>query len=93
MPLRHTQSSELFPVVVSDSAAPVGLMTTADTVSATVAARQAWIREFDPAWRPLWALTDALTQAISGRPSLRQYYGRPAHAAPIGRTMFGRQLG
>lgn len=53
-------------------------MATADTEPVTVAARESWFREFDPATRPLWASVDAGGR-VEGWLSLRSFYGRPAY--------------
>lgn len=58
-------------------------MATADTEPVTVASREAWFREFDPAKRPLWVLTDTQADDIEGWLSLRSFYGRPAYRATV----------
>jgi len=58
-------------------------MATADTTPVTVADREPWFRDFDPARRPLWVLTDSSPQAVSGWLSLRSFYGRPAYHGTV----------
>jgi L-amino acid N-acyltransferase YncA len=58
-------------------------MATADTEPVTVAAREAWFREFDPERRPLWVLTDDAGEMLSGWLSLRSFYGRPAYRSTV----------
>lgn len=57
---------------------------TADTEPVTVASRQAWFDEHDPARRPLWVIHDAADSspapAVLGWMSYSNFYGRPAYA-------------
>ena len=57
---------------------------TADTEPVTVASRQPWFDEHDPARRPLWVIHDAADQtaapAVLGWMSYSNFYGRPAYA-------------
>ena len=77
-PIRIAQPADLPEIVSIYNASIPGRMATADTEPVTVAAREAWFREFDPARRPLWVLTDITTGAVLGWLSLRSFYGRPA---------------
>ena len=83
MPLRHAQLADLARIVAIYNASIPGRMATADTEPVTFAARESWFREFDPARRPLWVLTDMSTDAVLGWLSLRSFYGRPAYAATV----------
>jgi len=83
MPIRHAQPADLPQIVAIYNAAIPGRMATADTEPVTVASREAWFAEFDPARRPLWVLTDVATDAVLGWLSLRSFYGRPAYAATV----------
>jgi phosphinothricin acetyltransferase len=58
-------------------------MATADTEPTTVAAREPWFAEFDPARRPLWVLTGTVGGPVLGWLSLRSFYGRPAYHATV----------
>jgi len=58
-------------------------MATADTEPVTVAARQAWFREFNADSRPLWVATDAADGPVAGWLGLRSFYGRPAYRATV----------
>jgi len=81
--IRFAQPADLPAIVAIYNAAIPGRMATADTEPVTVAAREAWFREFDPARRPLWVLTDIATNAVQGWLSLRSFYGRPAYAGTV----------
>ena len=83
VPIRHAQPADLARIVAIYNASIPGRMATADTEPVTVAARESWFREFDPARRPLWVLTDMSTDAVLGWLSLRSFYGRPAYAATV----------
>lgn len=58
-------------------------MATADTAPVTVADREKWFAEFDPATRPLWVWCDAENGRPRGWLSLRSFYGRPAYHATV----------
>ena len=83
MRIRNAQPADLPEIVAIYNASIPGRMATADTEPVTVAARESWFREFDPTRRPLWVLTDPVTQAIQGWLSLRSFYGRPAYASTV----------
>ena len=53
---------------------------TADTEPVTVAARQAWFDEHDPARRPLWVIVEEGGSGVLGWMSYSNFYGRPAYA-------------
>ncbi len=78
VPIRFAQASDLPWIVEIYNASIPGRMATADTVPVTVAAREAWFREFDPAARPLWVFVDD-DVTVAGWLSLRSFYGRPAY--------------
>jgi phosphinothricin acetyltransferase len=77
--IRHAIRDDLPRVVAIYNASIPGRMATADTAPVTVAEREAWFRDFDPARRPLWVHCEP-----DGTPmawlSLRSFYGRPAYA-------------
>jgi len=60
-------------------------MATADTEPVTVALREPWFREFDPATRPLWVSVGDGGR-VEGWLSLKSFYGRPAyrHTVEVG---------
>jgi L-amino acid N-acyltransferase YncA len=82
-PIRFAQPADLPEIVAIYNAAIPGRMATADTEPVTVASREAWFRDFDPARRPLWVLTDPMTNTVQGWLSLRSFYGRPAYAGTV----------
>ena len=57
---------------------------TADTEPVSVASRQAWFDDHDPARRPLWVIHDAAdgaaSPAVIGWLSYSNFYGRPAYS-------------
>jgi L-amino acid N-acyltransferase YncA len=57
---------------------------TADTEPVTVASRQQWFDDHDPARRPLWVIHDAAdgaaAPAVLGWMSYSNFYGRPAYS-------------
>jgi L-amino acid N-acyltransferase YncA len=57
---------------------------TADTEPVTVASRQQWFDDHDPARRPLWVIHDAhdsaAAPAVLGWLSYSNFYGRPAYS-------------
>jgi len=81
--IRDAQPADLSRIVAIYNAAIPGRMATADTAPVTVAGREAWFREFDPARRPLWVLTDLMGDGVAGWLSLRSFYGRPAYHATV----------
>jgi phosphinothricin acetyltransferase len=83
MPIRHAQPADLSRIVTIYNASIPGRMATADTEPVTVASRESWFREFDPARRPLWVLTDLSDESVLGWVSMRSFYGRPAYAATV----------
>jgi phosphinothricin acetyltransferase len=82
-PIRFAQPADLPAIVAIYNAAIPGRMATADTAPVTAASREAWFAEFDPARRPLWVLTDMVSDTVLGWLSLRSFYGRPAYAATV----------
>lgn len=83
VPIRHAEPADLPRIVAIYNASIPGRMATADTEPVTTASREAWFRDFDPARRPLWVLTDVATKAVQGWLSLRSFYGRPAYGATV----------
>jgi phosphinothricin acetyltransferase len=86
--IRLAQPADLPQIVEIYNAAIPGRLATADTEPVTVAAREAWFSEFDPARRPLWVLTGATARAIRGWLSLHSFYGRPAYAATVEASVY-----
>jgi len=80
--IRHARPEDLPRIVAIYNASIPGRMATADTEPVTVADRQAWFRDFDPARRPLWVHCDD-DGALMAWLSLRSFYGRPAYAATV----------
>ena len=64
-------AADLPRIVEIYNAAIPGRMATADTEPVTVAMREAWFREFDPARRPLWVHTEG-ADAVTGAMWLRR---------------------
>lgn len=83
MPIRTAQPTDLADIVAIYNAAIPGRMATADTVPVTVAQREKWFAEFDPATRPLWVWCAAQNERPCAWLSLRSFYGRPAYHATV----------
>ncbi len=83
MPIRVAQPTDLPTIVDIYNASIPGRMATADTAPVTIAQREPWFREFDPATRPLWVSTAGATHPVDGWLSLRSFYGRPAYRATV----------
>lgn len=80
--IRFAQPADLPQIVAIYNAAIPGRMATADTVPVSVGDREQWFRDFDPACRPLWVLTNPSNE-VQGWLSLHSFYGRPAYAATV----------
>ncbi len=78
MTLRDAQPADLPAIVAIYNASIPGRMATADTEPVSVASREAWFREFDPARRPLWVLGETPGD-VDAWLSVRSFYGRPAY--------------
>ena len=78
MTLRDAQAADLPEIVAIYNASIPGRMATADTEPVTVASREAWFRDFDPARRPLWLMTGAGGR-VEAWLSVRSFYGRAAY--------------
>jgi phosphinothricin acetyltransferase len=83
MPIRDAQRTDLPAIVQIYNASIPGRMATADTAPVTVASREAWFAEFEPARRPLWVWTAGPEDHVAGWVSLRSFYGRPAYHATV----------
>lgn len=83
MPIRTAQPADLPDIVAIYNDSIPGRTATADTAPVTVADRQNWFAEFDPATRPLWVWCNAQNQAPQAWLSLRSFYGRPAYHATV----------
>jgi len=83
LPIRTAQPADLPDIVAVYNASIPGRMATADTAPVTVAEREKWFAEFDPATRPLWVWCDAHSEPVRGWLSLRSFYGRPAYHATV----------
>jgi L-amino acid N-acyltransferase YncA len=79
MTFRDAAEADLPAIVAIYNAAIPGRMATADTEPVTVAQRRAWLREHEPARRPLWLAVDG-PHAL-GWLSFQSFYGRPAYHA------------
>lgn len=75
---RDAQPADLPAIVGIYNASIPGRLATADTEPVSVASREAWFREFDPANRPLWVLGKT-PGAVDAWLSIRSFYGRPAY--------------
>jgi phosphinothricin acetyltransferase len=75
---RHAQAADLPAIVAIYNASIPGRTATADTEAVSVASREGWFAEFDPARRPLWVLDDA-DRRVAAWLSVRSFYGRPAY--------------
>lgn len=82
MPIRHANHDDLSGIVAIYNAAIPGRLATADTAPVTVASREAWFAEADPARRPLW-VWDTAESGLAAWLSLRSFYGRPAYHATV----------
>ncbi|MEP7183970.1 MAG: N-acetyltransferase family protein [Betaproteobacteria bacterium] len=82
VPIRPAQPPDLPEIVAIYNASIPGRMATADTEPVTVAARESWFREFDPATRPLWVSVGGAGQ-VEGWLSLKSFYGRPAYRQTV----------
>jgi phosphinothricin acetyltransferase len=78
--IRDATRADLPAIVAIYNAAIPGRLATADLEPVTVAQREPWFRDFDPARRPLWVCCGAAGQ-VSGWLSLRSFYGRRAYHA------------
>jgi L-amino acid N-acyltransferase YncA len=83
MPIRDAQPDDLARIVEIYNASIPGRLATADTEPVSVAARQAWFREFNPEARPLWVVEATPGGPIEGWLGLRSFYGRPAYRATV----------
>ncbi|MFO1317814.1 MAG: N-acetyltransferase family protein [Burkholderiales bacterium] len=83
MPIRTAQPADLPEIVGVYNASIPGRMATADTAPVTIADRQQWFAEFDPATRPLWVWCAAENDRLCAWLSLRSFYGRPAYHATV----------
>jgi phosphinothricin acetyltransferase len=81
--LRHAQRVDLPTIVAIYNASIPGGLATADTAPVTVAEREPWFREFDPARRPIWVDCDSDSGMPRAWLSLRSFYGRPAYSATV----------
>jgi L-amino acid N-acyltransferase YncA len=82
MLIRHAEAADLPRVVAIYNASIPARMATADTEPVSVASREAWFRDFDPARRPLWVLEEP-AGGVAAWLSLRSFYGRPAYHATV----------
>ena len=78
MTIRDAQPADLPTIVAIYNASIPGRMATADTEIVSVAAREAWFRDFTPERRPLWVST-APSGEVEAWLSVRSFYGRPAY--------------
>jgi L-amino acid N-acyltransferase YncA len=83
MPIRDAQPDDLTRIVEIYNSSIPGRLATADTEPVSVAARQAWFREFNPETRPLWVIETRPGGPIDGWLGLRSFYGRPAYRATV----------
>jgi len=81
--IRHAKANDLPAIVAIYNASIPGRMATADLEPVSVASRESWFRDFDPARRPLWVYCDAAGDRVDGWLSLRSFYGRPAYDATV----------
>jgi phosphinothricin acetyltransferase len=102
MHIRHARSTDLPEIIEIYNASIPGRMATADLAPVSVADRERWFADFDPARRPIWvACEDAATVPLAWL-SLRSFYGRPAYdetvevglytAPAMRRRGYGRRL-
>lgn len=82
MTIRDATHGDLPRIVAIYNASIPGRRATADTAPVTVADREAWFRDFDPARRPLWVDCDRAGKPMAWL-SLRSFYGRPAYRATV----------
>jgi phosphinothricin acetyltransferase len=77
--VRDAREDDLEAIVAIYNASIPARLATADTVPITVESRRAWLREHDPARRPLWVVEH--NGEVIAWLSLRSFYGRPAYHA------------
>ena len=82
MTIRHACPGDLPRIFEIYNASIPGRLATADTEPVTLASREGWFRDVDPARRPLWVHCDG-DQPPMAWLSLRSFYGRPAYAATV----------
>jgi phosphinothricin acetyltransferase len=82
MLIRHAGPADLPRIVAIYNASIPGRMATADTEPVSVASREAWFRDFEPARRPIWVAEDP-AGSVAAWLSLRSFYGRPAYHATV----------
>lgn len=83
MIIRHATRADLPAIVDIYNASIPGRMATADLAPVSVADREGWFSEFDPARRPLFvACADASDEPLAWL-SLRSFYGRPAYGETV----------
>jgi L-amino acid N-acyltransferase YncA len=83
MTIRHASRADLPTIVDIYNSAVPGRMATADLTPVTVAEREGWFAEFDPARRPLWVVCRDSSSPPLAWLSLRSFYGRPAYDATV----------
>lgn len=77
--IRLAEPRDLEAVVAIYNASIPGRASTADTEPVSVESRRRWLRDRDPARRPLWVLER--DGDVAGWLGLQDFYGRPAYAA------------
>jgi L-amino acid N-acyltransferase YncA len=81
--IRNAQPADLPAIIEIYNASIPGRMATADISPVTVASREQWFAEFDPARRPLWVCTSGPEGRVAAWLGLRSFYGRPAYDATV----------
>jgi L-amino acid N-acyltransferase YncA len=82
--LRIAASADLPAIVAIYNSTIASREVTADTEPVSVASREGWFAEHDPARRPLWVIEatadDERASAVLGWMSFSNFYGRPAYS-------------
>jgi len=88
VPIRYALAADLPAIVGIYNTSIAGRMATADTEPVTVAAREAWFRDFNPQSRPLWVATTEADAPIAGWLSLHSFYGRSAYRSTVEASVY-----
>jgi len=83
MPIRHARRDDLPGIVAIYNASIPGRMATADLAPVSVADREGWFADFEPARRPLFVACAEGSDEPRAWLSLRSFYGRPAYAETV----------
>lgn len=83
MPIRHACREDLPEIVAIYNASIPSRVATADLAPVTVADREGWFTDFEPARRPLFVACPEGSDEPRAWLSLRSFYGRPAYSETV----------